>query len=146
MGLRATFDSYHESSSLPLSLLAPPIIMIENLDSPLWKRVFLATNAEVPVKIINFLNDLIAEASVFPPEFMCQCVLLCTFEFDIDRHGIGRSSNVHSDPDISHLRAKVESLNRELFNAELHVDVLYGVPRWSLRRTFDVLWTNGMRS
>ncbi len=50
------------------------------------------------------------------------CVLLSTCSFDIDLHDIGRSSNAHPDPVVSHLRAEVKSLN---INAELDLDVLW---------------------
>jgi len=81
----------------------------------------LAANAELPAKVVKFVNNLVAGTNIdiTPP----LCVLLSIFSSS-HSHGTNKSSNSHPECNASKLRAEVESLNRELFNAELQLDVL----------------------
>ncbi len=105
------------------------LTLMENLDSPLWKRALSAANAELPVKVIKFVNDLLSQSADVTPTLY---VLLNLFEFDVHHHDTttsitGRSSKTHPGSVILQWRAEAERLNKELFDAELQLDVLWRV-------------------
>jgi len=84
------------------------LTLMDNLDSPLWKRALSAANAELPVKVIKFVNNLLSQSADVTPTFIT-----------------GRSSKTHPGSNILQWRAEAERLNKELFDAELQLDVLW---------------------
>ncbi|KLO11803.1 hypothetical protein SCHPADRAFT_455435 [Schizopora paradoxa] len=81
---------------------------MEKYDSPHWRRARLAATGEIPFKVLNFIQDCIAESPA-----------------GSWANPIGDTSHLNSDSDVAGLRARVDILNRRLFNAEIELDVLW---------------------